>query len=290
MTRRMENLSLKGENDFLVGVGLRHTHFPYLLNGGEVQIDFFEAISENFINTRGRPFKVLEFIREKFPVALHGVSLSIASTSEIDFKYLRNLKELYQIIDPFLCSDHLCWTGHSHSNLHNLLPFAYTEKSLEHVVEKVSIVQDYLGRELVFENLSAYFTHKSSTMSEIEFINELCFRSGCRQLLDVNNLYVNSVNQKFDLNSAVTNIDFENVAQIHLAGFTDFGDYLFDTHSAPVFPEVWELFKEVVPQLKAIPILVEWDEDIPEFHVLQEEALKARNIIQNLHREIYGYF
>lgn len=277
--QKMVNSSLNQNSKFLVGVGLRHTHFPYILEGGEVNVDFFEAISENFINTRGRPFKILEKVRRDYPVALHGVSLSIASSSELDYQYLSRLKELYKVIDPFITSDHLCWTGHSHNNLHNLLPFAYTDESLDYVSERVTKVQEYLSRQMVFENLSAYFTHKSSTMSEIEFLKALCNRTGCKQLLDVNNFYVNSVNQKFDLTESVRQIDLDSVAQVHLAGFSDFGDFLFDTHSAPVFPAVWDIFSNVSTKLKPIPILIEWDEDIPEFPVLQNEAIKAREIL-----------
>lgn len=278
--QKMENSNLNHNSRYIVGVGLRHTHFPYILEGGEINVDFFEAISENFINTRGRPFKILEKVRRDYPVALHGVSLSIASSSELDYQYLSRLKELYRIIDPFITSDHLCWTGHSHNNLHNLLPFAYTEDSLDYVSKRVNMVQEFLGRQMIFENLSAYFTHKSSTMSEIEFIKRLCEITGCKQLLDINNLYVNSVNQKFSLEDAVPKIDFSSVGQVHLAGFSDFGDYLFDTHSAPVFPAVWDIFSEVSLKLNPIPILIEWDEDIPEFQILQNEAMKAKDILK----------
>ncbi len=277
---KMENSNHNQFSQFMVGVGLRHTHFPYILDGGDINVDFFEAISENFINTRGRPFKILEKVRRDYPVALHGVSLSIASSSELDYQYLSRLKALYEEIDPFVTSDHLCWTGHSHNNLHNLLPFAYTEASLNYVSDRVARVQEFLGRQMIFENLSAYFTHKSSTMSEIVFLKQLCKRTGCKQLFDVNNFYVNSVNQKFNLNEAIPQIDFNSVAQVHLAGFTDFGDYLFDTHSAPVFPEVWDIFSNVSTKFKPIPILIEWDEDIPEFQTLQNEALKAKEILK----------
>ncbi|MGE3610682.1 MAG: DUF692 domain-containing protein [Bacteriovoracaceae bacterium] len=280
--QKMVNSNLSQNSNFIVGVGLRHTHFPYILEGGEIHVDFFEAISENFINTRGRPFKILEKVRRDYPIALHGVSLSIASNSELDYQYLSRLKELYSIIDPFITSDHLCWTGHSHNNLHNLLPFAYTEASLDYVCDRVVKVQEFLGRQMVFENLSAYFTHRSSTMTEIEFIKQLCKRAGCKQLFDVNNIYVNSVNQKFELSYALSQIDYSSVGQVHLAGFTDFGDYLFDTHSAPVFPEVWEIFSDVSSKLPPIPILIEWDEDIPEFPIVQNEALKAKEVLKRV--------
>lgn len=263
-------------SSILVGVGLRHLHFPYYENNGPIEVDFFEAISENFIHTRGRPFYILEKMRQNFPIALHGVSLSIAAEDDLDFEYLEKLKELYQAIDPFLISDHLCWTGKNAHNLHNLLPFSYDQKNLEYVCEKIEKVQDYLQRQLIFENLSAYFTLNTSEMNEAEFMNKICDRTGCGVLLDINNVYVNSVNQKFDPCDYLKTINMKHVKQVHLAGFSDYGDYLFDTHSTYVHSNVWDLFKKFYPDTGNVPVLVEWDENIPEFSIVQEEALKAK--------------
>ncbi len=266
------------KNNISVGVGLRHLHFPYFESDEPIEIDFFEAISENFLHTRGRPFYILEKMRQRFPIALHGVSLSIAAEDDLDFAYLSKLKELYQIIDPFLVSDHLCWTGKNAHNLHNLLPFSYDQKNLKHVCDRILKVQDYLQRELIFENLSAYFTLSSSEMNEAEFMNEICKATGCGMLLDINNIYVNSVNQKFDPFDYLHTINMQCVKQIHLAGFSDFGDYLFDTHSTYVHSNVWDLFQKFYSSTNSVPVLIEWDENIPDFKIVQEEALKAKKI------------
>jgi uncharacterized protein (UPF0276 family) len=263
----------------IVGVGLRHIHFNHIEAKKPLQVDFFEIISENFINTRGRPFEVLMYLKEKFPIAMHGVSLSIAGHDDLNFDYLKKLKELIHIVNPIITSDHLCFTGLKNSNLHNLLPFAYTEENLKFIVNKILLLQDFLERQFVFENLSAYFSLKNSEMNEAEFLNELCNRTGCGILFDVNNLYVNSINQHFEVDDFIEKINFEHVKQIHLAGYTDFGDYLFDTHAMPIHAPVWELFSKICKKTKNIPILIEWDEDIPPFERLEEEVKKAKEII-----------
>ncbi|WP_412463391.1 DUF692 domain-containing protein [Halobacteriovorax sp. RT-2-6] len=264
------------------GVGLRHTHFPYLESEhskSQEGVEWFEALLENYMGTYGRPYKMLEKIRADYPIAFHGVSLSIASSEELNFDYMKKAKELYDNFDPFVTSDHMCWTGHAHSNLHNLLPFAYTKENLEFIADKVMRVQDFYAREMTFENLSAYFTLNKSTMSEAQFLNELANKSGCKILLDFNNVYVNAVNQKFDAAEFFETIETKNVSQIHLAGYSDLGTHLFDTHSHPVHAEVWQLFKKYCHKFD-VPILLEWDEDIPEFPVLEREVLKAKEIFE----------
>lgn len=266
------------EEKFKVGLGLRHQHFPYFESGKNADIDFFEIISENFINTRGRPFEILMKLRESYDFCMHGVSLSVASVENVNMDYLKKLKELMIIVEPLVVSDHLCFTGSNERNLHNLLPFAYTKSNLCRIAEKIKIVQDLLGRRIVLENLSAYFSLSNSEMMESEFLNELSCMTECGILLDINNLYVNSINQKFSADDWLSKINIKNVKQIHLAGFTDFGDYLFDTHALPVHQPVWELYKTVIQNNLNIPVLIEWDEDIPSFEILQEEAFKARKI------------
>lgn len=263
-------------NDAMVGVGLRHTHFPYLEQGPQLEIDFFEAIAENFMSTRGIPFSMLMKMRERVPIALHGVSLSLAGPEAPSRNYLQALKELHQQVDPFLVSDHLCWTGGSAHNLHNLLPFAYTDETLKLLVERVKRVQDILGRVLILENVSAYFSLKTSTIKEYDFLNVLCEQSGCQILLDLNNIYVNSINQKYDAKEYISLIKQQFVGQIHLAGFSDMGTYLFDTHSKPVSQQVWDLFDYSIELGIRVPTLMEWDEDIPDFTVVEQEALNAR--------------
>lgn len=264
---------------FPIGVGLRHTHFPFLeesfSNNEKIDIDFFEGLSENYLSTRGRPFSMLMKVRERFPVALHGVSLSIAAQEDLDFDYLGKLKELYSIVDPIITSDHMCFTGMAHNNLHNLLPFAYNEENLNRICEKVERVQEFLGRQMIFENLSAYFSLKSSTMSEAEFLTELCNKTGAGLLFDVNNIYVNSFNQKFNPKSYIEQTDFKHVKQMHLAGFSDMKTHLFDTHSREVQPPVWELFKEAIQHKSNVHVLIEWDEEIPHFDTLLSEAHKC---------------
>lgn len=273
MTRK--NLSGK------VGVGLRPTHYPYLLERPETKVDFFEVITENYLNTHGRPLKVLSQIACDYPLSFHGVALSIASPDEIDFHYLERLRLLIHDFRPFLVSDHLCFTGANNTNTHNLLPFPFNKESLNRITKKIDQVQNYLDRIMTFENLSAYLTYNSSTMTEWEFVAEVSKRTGCKILLDVNNIYVNAKNQKFDPKKYVDAIPREAIAEIHLAGFSDLGTFLFDTHSAPVAQDVWNLFQYTIESKGSeIPVLIEWDENIPEFSVLENEALKARAIME----------
>lgn len=281
----MESLSQKDNPDlkkFMTGVGLRTEHYSFLEENPPSDIDYFEAISENHMNSKGRPWEILEIIRKDYPLSFHGVSLNIGLASELNQNYLKKLKEMVDTFDPILVSDHLCWTGKPKTNFHNLLPFAYTEENLEHVASKVSQTMDFLKRPIALENLSAYFQYKDSTMKEWDFFSRLIEKTGCLMLLDVNNIYVNSVNQKFDPKEFVDAIPLERVAEIHLAGFTDMGDFLFDTHSKPVYPEVWELYKYVLSKRKNIPTLIEWDDDIPAFPTLKDEAMKAKQIFQEL--------
>ncbi len=271
-----------------IGVGLRPTHYPYLLSKPATKVDWFEAISENYMDSQGRPIKVLETIRADYPVALHGVSLSIASRYSADHRinpeYLERLTALVDRIDPFIVSDHLCWTGLAGDNLHDLLPVPFTKEALDWIVGQVDIVQTALGRVIALENVSSYLTYTESTMSEWEFLVEVARRSGCKILFDINNVYVSAKNHAFDPITYVDAIPAELVGQIHLAGHTDLGTHLFDTHSRPVCEDVWTLFDRAMSTMADVPVLIEWDEDIPEFEVLEEEAVKARRICERRHR------
>jgi len=262
----------------MIGVGLRHIHFPYLETKPQTTVDWFEGITENFFDTEGRPLKMLEAIRRDYPVGLHGVSLSIGSAEELDFEYLKKTKVLYERIKPAVISDHLCWTGHKNRNLHNLLPLSYNQATLNYLVPRLQTVQEFYNREICIENLSAYLDMRDSDMTEWDFLRELAKKSGCKILLDINNIYVNSQNHQFDPYKYLDAIPDHLVGEMHLAGFTDMGDFLFDTHSRPVFPDVWKLFQHKIKNIKKTPVLIEWDEDIPEFSVLEAEAQKAREI------------
>ena len=241
------------------------------------------------MDSGGRPLSVLETVRTDHPVALHGVSLSIGARPEASklaaflaerARYLSRLRALADRIDPFLVSDHLCWTGVPGGNVHDLLPVPFTDEALAWICEQVARVQDALGRQIVLENVSSYLTWASSTMGEHEFLVEVAQRSGCRILLDVNNVYVSARNHGFDARAYLDSIPASLVAQMHLAGHTDCGTHLFDTHSAPVCDEVWELFAHVVPRLPGVPVLIEWDAEIPPFERLEEEVATAVRVAE----------
>ena len=261
-----------------IGVGLRPTHYPYLEPRPQTKVSWFEAVSENYMDTKGRPLDMLELIRKDYPVALHGVSLSIASTEGLRQNYLQNLRTLIERIAPFIVSDHLCWTGLPQQNLHHLLPIPFTDEALNFIIDHVDQVQTCLGRQILLENVSTYLRIPEADWTEWDFLNELAKRSGCGLLLDLNNLYVNAKNHQFDPNIFLEAIPTHLIGQIHLAGYTDMGTHLFDTHSKPVYPAVWDLFSALIARAPEVPVLIEWDEDIPEFPQLEAEALKAAHI------------
>ena len=265
------------------GVGLRSTHFPYLERSPDTCIKWFEAVSENYMDSFGRPRLILNKIRERYPIALHGVSMNLLSTHGLNDLYLQNLKALIDDIEPFIVSDHLCWTGTKPSNIHDLLPFPYTEESLKIVCQNIDQAQSKLGRNLVIENVSTYMTFKQSEYTEWDFLIEVSKRTDAKLLLDINNIYVSSANPSFDPINYINAIPAEIVSQVHLAGYTDMGDFLFDTHSKPVYPKVWELFKLFIKKAPNVPFMMEWDEDIPEFPILENEVKKAIEIWKNLH-------
>ena len=259
------------------GAGLRAEHYEDVLAGAE-GADWFEALSENYMDTRGRPLAVLEAVRRDYPIALHGVSLSIGSADALDLDYLAGLKQLIDRIDPAIVSDHLCWSQHAGNPLFDLLPLPFTEECLDHVVRRVVAVQEILGRRILLENPSTYFGFTHSTIPEAEFLATLAERSDCGVLLDINNVYVSSVNLDFDPYAYLDAIPAYRVGQIHLAGFTDMGTHLFDTHSRPVSSEVWQLYAYTIKTLGSFSTMVEWDDDIPEWEHLVGEIDYARRI------------
>ena len=257
------------------GVGLRAEHYHHVLTA-RPPVDWFEVITENFLDTGGQPLRTLEQVRRDYRVALHGVALSIGSTDPLDDGYLVRLRALVERLEPALVTDHLCWTGVAGRKLYDLLPLPYTEETLRHVVERVRRVQDALGRRIALENPSAYVAFRHSAMREWEFLAAVATEADCGLLIDVNNIYVSGHNLGFEPYRYLDAIPAERVAQMHLAGFTDMGTYLFDTHSAPVHEDVWALYRHAVARFGAAATLVEWDADIPPFERLQAEADRAR--------------
>jgi uncharacterized protein (UPF0276 family) len=265
------------------GIGLRAEHYPDVLEGRR-RVDWFEAITENYIETGGRPLAILEHVRRDCPVALHGVALSIGSTDPLDEDYLEKLSRLVRRIEPALVTDHLCWTGVSGRPLYDLLPLPYTREALDHVVQRVGRVQDCLGRRILLENPSTYIAFQHSEMTEWEFLAEIAERADCGILLDVNNIYVTATNLGFDPLTYIEAVPVGRVAQFHLAGFTDMGTYLFDTHSAPVHDDVWKLYRSAVRRFGSVSTLVEWDADIPSFDRVCAEADRAAREAEQAHR------
>jgi hypothetical protein len=271
-------LSRLGHANLGLGVGLRSVHFRHILEHLPA-VDWFEVISENFIDSQGRPRYVLEQIAERYPIVMHGVSLSIGSTDPLNFDYLRKLKRLAGEVKAHWVSDHLCWTGVLGKNTHDLLPVPLNEQTLRHVVERVRIVQDVLERPFVLENPSSYVTFADSTMPEAEFISRMAEEADCGLLLDVNNVYVSSVNHDFDPVEYVRSVPHRRVVQCHLAGHTDCGTYRIDTHDGEVINPVWELYRLAHELTGGISTLLEWDAKIPPFEVVHAEVLKAKNFM-----------
>lgn len=270
------------------GLGLRPPHFPALLDGIEGQwpgIDWFEVISENYIDVGGMPMRNLMRVRERYPMAMHGVSLSIGSTDPLDRDYLRGLKALADRLEPAVVSDHLCWTGAHGINLHDLLPLPLTEESLAHVADRVGQVQDALGRRIALENASTYVTYDSDSLTEWEFLSALTAQADCDLLLDVNNIYVSAFNHGFDAQDYLAGIPADRVRQIHLAGHENNGDHIVDTHDAPVVDPVWDLYSDTIRRLGPVPTMIERDAKIPPLEELVTELQRARRLSNNAVRE-----
>lgn len=269
-------LARLGLPDFGIGLGLRAVHFGYLLEHFPA-VDWFEIISENFMDSAGRPRYVLDQIAERYPVVMHGVSLSVGSTDPLNWEYLTRLKQLADAVRPQWISDHLCWTGVLGLNTHDLLPLPFTGESLRHVIDRVRIIQDFLERPLILENPSSYVTFRVSTMPEWEFLSQVAEEADCGLLLDVNNVYVSSMNHDFDAADYIDRIPHSRVVQIHLAGHTNCGTHLIDTHDGPVIDPVWQLYRHAIQLTGPVSTLLEWDARIPSFPEMHAEALKARN-------------
>jgi uncharacterized protein (UPF0276 family) len=249
------------------GLGLRAQHYDEILNGSPA-IDWFEVISENYMIPGGQPLRVLDRIRARYPVVMHGVSLSIASTAPPDFEYLGNLHDLARRVEPKWISDHLCWTGVHGKNLHDLLPFPYTREALDHVVGRVQLVQDFLGRALVLENVSTYVQFNNSEMTEWEFLSELSRRSGCWLLFDVNNVYVSAFNHGYDPLTFLEGIPSDRVVQFHMA----------DTHDHTVCEDVWKLYAAALKRFGWVSTIIERDDHIPPLDEIMVEVERTREV------------
>jgi uncharacterized protein len=259
------------------GLGLRTNHYQDFLTTQQ-PVDWLEIISDNYLGAGGKPLQMLDAIRADYPVVMHGVSLSIGSADGLDMAYLQQIKQLAMRVEPLWISDHLCWSGLSGKNSHDLLPLPYTEEALRLVVNHIQQVQDILGRRFVIENVSSYLTYASDEMTEWAFLREVCERADCHLLLDVNNIYVSSVNHGFDARAYLQHIPPKRIQQIHLAGHSDNGTHIIDTHDHPVAEPVWALYADACRHAGQVATMIERDDNIPELAELLAELDRARQI------------
>jgi uncharacterized protein len=262
------------------GLGLRAQHYQDVRKSS---VQWFEALSENYMEDGGRPVHILTEIRKEKPLVLHGVSLSIASVDPLNDDYIDRLKTLIDRVEPSIVSDHCCWTGVNGQNLHDLMPTPFTQEAIDHISSRVLEVQERLGRRILLENVSSYLSFKHSEMTEWDFLKALVEKADCGLLLDVNNVYVSSVNHGFDPMDYIRAIPPERVGQIHLAGHSEREDvsgrrFLIDTHDTPVCDEVWSLYEQTLSHVGHVSTMVEWDANIPSFERLEEEISKAAAI------------
>ncbi len=268
-----------GLPDLGVGLGLRTAHYAHILEQ-EPDVAWFEVVSENYMQTAGRPRRVLDQVAARYPVAMHGVSLSIGSTDPLDFEYLRELRSLRDAIGARWVTDHLCWTGVAGKNTHDLMPMPYTEEAVLHVARRVREVQDFLAAPIALENPSTYAEFAGGSMTEWDFLAAVAAEADCGILLDVNNIYVNAYNHAFDAHEYLDAVPFDRVVQLHVAGHTRHATHIVDTHIGPVEPSVWELLGEAWRRAGGVSVLLEWDAEIPPFEQVHAEALRANDAIE----------
>jgi len=265
------------------GLGLRAAHYEELA-AERPSLGWLELLTENYLVDGGRPLHWLDRIRADYPVVMHGVSLSVGSTDPLDREYLSRVRALAARVEPLWISDHLCWTGVAGKNLHDLLPLPYTEEAVRHVCDRVAAVQEYLGRRILLENVSSYVAYRVSALTEWEFLSEIARRADCLILLDVNNIYVSARNHGFDPDAYLDGIPAERVQQIHLAGHRNCGDYIIDTHDAPVIDPVWRLYERAIERFGSVATMIERDDRIPPLRELLDELEQARAIAQRVSR------
>jgi hypothetical protein len=269
------------------GVGLRRPHYSHVLDNNPA-VDWFEVVTENFMVQGGHPLQVLERVRERYPIVLHGVSMSLGSVDPLNPVYLLQLRDLARRFEPAWVSDHLCWTGVGDRNLHDLLPLPYTEEAITWVAGRIRQVQETLERTILIENVSSYLNFVHSTMSEWEFLSAVAEEADCGILLDINNIYVSAFNHGFEPERYIELVPIGRVVQYHLAGHSDHGAYLLDTHDHPVSPKVWSLYDQAVRRFGKVSTLVEWDDNIPEFAALEATTDEARARYESVARSGAG--
>jgi uncharacterized protein len=258
-----------------VGVGLRSCHYPYI-ETKHPTIPWFEVLSDNYLCEGGPSLYHLEKIRAAYPMTLHGVGMSLGSTTQLNQHYLKKLRALIKLIEPLVVSDHLCWTALGDQHFHELLPLPYTQEAIHHIASRIRIVQEFLEQRIMIENVSSYLSFTHSTLTEWQFLQAVAEEADCLILLDINNIYVSAKNNHFNPDDYLTGLTTDRIAQFHLAGFEDHGTYLLDTHSAPISTEVLTLFTSALRQFGAVPTILEWDKKIPDFEQLQQEAVRTQ--------------
>jgi uncharacterized protein (UPF0276 family) len=268
-----------GLPDLGVGLGLRTVHYTTILET-KPEVDWFEILSDNYLQTAGRPLEYLDAIADRYPIVMHGVSLSIGSTDPLDREYLGELRSLRDRTRARWVSDHLCWTGVLGKNTHDLLPVPYTEEALAHVTARVRAVQDFLGAPIALENPSSYVEFGGAEMREWEFLGRLAEDADCAILLDVNNVFVSAHNHGFSPRQYLDAVPFDRVVQIHVAGHTHHGTHIIDSHVGPVIDDVWRLLGEAHRRAGGVSVLLEWDAEIPSFEATHTEALRAREFVE----------
>ena len=266
------------------GLGLRPEYYHDALSG-EAAVDWYEIISENFMVKGGKPLFYLDRIRERYPLVMHGVSLSIGGTKSLDAEYLEALRALVERVQPAWISDHLCWTGYGGRNLHDLMPLPYTEEAVRHVASRVRQVQEYLGRRILLENVSSYVSYRYSEMSEWDFLTAVVEEADCLVLLDLNNIYVSAVNHGFDPADYLNGVPSARVQQFHLAGHSQCRHLIIDTHDHPIVPSVWQLFRQAQHRFGSVSTLIERDDRLPAFSELVAELTIARNLGRDIFDE-----
>lgn len=267
------------------GLGLRSEHYQEIIEK-KPKIDWFEIITENYLIPGGKPLYFLDKIRQNYPMVMHGVSLSLGSVDELNLNYLADVKKLAERVEPQWISDHLCWTGVHGKNMHDLLPLPYTEEAVQHCVNRIKQTQDFLGRRILIENVSSYLTYKTSEMTEWEFLKEIVERADCYILLDINNIYVSAFNHGFNPQEYLQAVPKERVCQFHLAGHSDCGNYLIDTHDHPIIDPVWKLYEEALKRFGQISTMIERDDHIPPLEELLNELDRVREIAAEIRHPI----
>jgi len=259
------------------GLGLRSAHITRVLTE-QPPVPWFEILADNHTAPGGLIPRQLAAVRADYPVSFHCVGMSLGGSDPLDHDYLRTIKRLMQTYEPVQVSDHLCFSNHASHQYHDLLPLPYTEEALRHVSERIRCVQDFLGVRLLVENVSSYLTYRHSTLSEAEFLAALVEAADCNLLFDVNNAYVNEVNHGDPASDFLQHLPLERIREIHLAGYEDKGDYLIDAHNNRVSAPVWALFADVIRLLPDVPVLIEWDNNLPTLDILLDEAARAERI------------